>query len=219
MFLRALSILAAGAVVLAAHPLSGPGAQCGPDEAAALRAAHGSVRRASKHRLVVAWAHGTRVFADSGYHEGYMDGVHYTYCAPVLGYQLIAKADDGLFAGVLLDTLTGRTIPAGTRVEFAPDTSRYFAVQQPDGLDGEEWLLYSRAGVRLWKGLSGIEAKSSQGDWTYFIAVLDQPHWDEHGFLSARLRCSADTTHSVTATLERSGGQFAWQPAPTCARD
>lgn len=184
-----------------------------------MSAARGAVRRVTKHRLVVPWAHGTRVFADSGDHTGYLDGVRYRYCAPVLGYQLVAKAADGLFTGVLLDTATGLTLPAGHQVEFAPDMSRYFAIQQPDGLDGEEWLVYSRAGVRLWKGLSGIEAKSRHGDWTYFIAVLDQPHWDERGILSARLRCAADTTQAVTVTLQQVGAHLAWRPNVTCAAD
>jgi len=216
---KALSIIVAVAVVLAAQQPSGRAAQCRRDEAVALRASHGAARRTGKDRLLVKWARGTRVFVDSGYHEGDMDGVRYEYCAPVLRYHLIAKADEGLFTGVLVDTSTGRILPGGTRVEFAPDTSRYFAVQQPDGLDGEEWLLYSGAGVRLWKGVSGIEAKSHQGDWTYFIAVLDQPRLNEHGVLSARLRCAADTTQSTTVTLQRSGTRFAWLPAMACAGD
>jgi hypothetical protein len=219
MLLRTMGIVVTVAVLFAPQQPSGRAAQCGHHEAAALRAAHGAAQRASKDRLLVKWAHGTHVFVDSGYHEGDMDGVRYEYCAPVLGYQLIAKADEGLFTGVLVDTATGRILPGGTRVEFAPDTSRYFAVQQPDGLDGEEWLLYSRAGGRLWKGVSGIEAKSHQGDWTYFIAVLDQPHFNPHGVLRARLRCSADTTRSTTVTLQRSGVRFAWLPTMACAGD
>jgi len=134
-----------------------------------------------------------------------MDRVAYQYCGFGLGFHLIRKSDEGLFTGVLLDTKTGRVLPAGKTVIFAPDTSRYFAVQQPDGLDGEEWLLYSRGGTRLWKGLSGVEAKSPMGNWTYFIATLQQPHWSTTGELEAILRCADDTTKTAVVRLQRFG--------------
>ena len=190
---------------------------CGESEASALRAAPASVRRDAAHRLSIAWAKGTRVFEDSGVVDGDMGGVRYEYCGAAHGYHLIRKADEGLFTGVLLDTATGRVLPAGHTVVFSPDASKYFAAQQPDGLDGEEWLIYARSGVQVWKGLSGIEAKSREGNWTTFIAILDQPRWTSSNELQATLRCASDTTRTTTVTLRPSAGHYAWMPNVKCA--
>jgi hypothetical protein len=145
-----------------------------------------------------------------------MDGIRYEYCGFALGFHLIRKADDGLFTGVLLDSTSGKVLPAGQTVIFAPGSARYFATQQPDGLDGEEWLLYSRAGSRLWKGVAGILAKSLQGNWDYFIATLERPHWSAAGELEATLRCAADTTQTTAVTLRAEAKRYAWVPTVRC---
>jgi hypothetical protein len=189
---------------------------CGRSEAAALHDAPKGVERVSKSRLLVPWSKGLRPFADSGTVEGEMSGVAYQYCGFTYGYHLVKKNEEELFTGVLVDTLTGRVLPAGHTVIFAPDTTRYFAAQQPGGLDGEEWLLYTRGGARIWKGLSGVEAKSPTGSWTYFIATLEQPRWSTAGDLQATLRCADDTTKSAVVTLRFSRGRYRWMPAVAC---
>ena len=189
---------------------------CHQPEAEVLHAAPAAVRRISKHRLSVRWSRGVRTFVDSGIVEGELGGVRYEYCGFALGYHLIHKEEEGLFTGVLLDTATGRLLPAGQTVTFSPDTSHYFATQQPDGLDGEEWLLYSRRGVRLWKGLSGIVAKATPGGYEYFIATLEAPRWSSRGEVEATLRCAADTTRTTAVTLVATGGRYRWMPTVEC---
>ena len=189
---------------------------CNRPEAEALRGAPAGVRRISKHRLAIRWSKGVRGFVDSGVVEGEMAGVRYQYCGFALGYHLIQKDEDGLRSGVLLDTSTGRLLSAGQMVNFSPDGTRYFATQQPDGLDGEEWLLYSRPGVRLWKGLSGIVTKSAPGGYEYFTATLEGPRWSARGELEATARCAADTTRTTVVTLVASGRQYRWMPTVRC---
>jgi hypothetical protein len=201
----------------AAQAQSVPTLSCAESEIVALRSASPGVQRSSKHRLDIRWVKGTRSFADSGVVEGDMDGIRYQYCGFALGYHLIRKADNGLFTGVLLDTTTGKALPAGQTVIFAPGGERYFATQRPDGLDGEEWLIYSRTGSRLWKGVSGILAKSPQGEWDYFVATLERPHWSAAGELEATLRCTADRNRTTTVTLRAAGRRYAWDPPVRCA--
>lgn len=117
---------------------------------------------------------------------------------------------------MLLDVANGKVLPAGQTVMFDSDAARYFVTRQPDGLDGEEWLIYSRAGTQLWSGESGISAQSSHGNWRYFVATLEQPHWSAAGELEATLRCSADTAQTATVTLRASGAQYQWVPAIAC---
>lgn len=191
---------------------------CGRSETEALvDAPQQSVHRTSEHRLQVTWAKGARVFADSGLEPGGLAGIRYEYCGYADGLHLIGKRADDLFTGVLLDAANGKVLPAGKTVSFAPDATRYFVTQQPDGLDGEEWLIYSRAGAQLWKGESGISAQSAKGNWRYFVATLEQPRWSAGGELAATLRCSADTTQTATVTLRASGGQHQWMPKVECA--
>jgi Uncharacterized protein conserved in bacteria len=205
------------AAVAALQSGGGPAVACGRSEATALRAPPVRARRVSKDRLAIRWARGTRVFRDTGVVEGEIGGTAYEYCGPVLGYHLIRKAEEGLITGVLLDTATGTLLPAGQVVMFAPDGGRYFATQQPDGLDGEEWFVYSRAGTRLWKGQSGISARSSHGGYDYFVATLEAPHWTNAGKLGATLRCASDSTRTAAVTLRATAGRLSWAGSALCA--
>jgi hypothetical protein len=191
---------------------------CNTDESVVLRSAPLGAARVSKQRLTVRWAGGTRVFQDSGLVEGYMDGVSYQYCgySPDAKFHLIHKHDEAVLTGVLLDHTTGKVLPAGQRVVFAPGGSGYFATVQPDGLDGEEWYVYSIRGAQIWKGLSGITAKHPKLKYDYFIASLEEPRWSASGELQATLKC-ADGNHAATVvTLKRKGAGYAWQPAVAC---
>jgi hypothetical protein len=191
---------------------------CEQAETAALTNAPRTVHRVSKERLRIEWSKGVRLFVNSGIEEdGGMEGIRYEYCGSVLGHHLISKQDNGLSTGLLLNTASGKVLPAGHTVIFAPDATRYFAIQQPDGLDGEEWLIYSRAGNQLWQGLSGISAKPREGHWEYFVATLEQPRWSSAGELEATLRCAVNTEKTATVTLRASGGAYQWVPAIECA--
>lgn len=190
---------------------------CGRKEAIALRDAPLGASRASTHRLDVKWSHGVSSFRDSRGFDGDLDGIGYGYCGYVSypGFHLISKNDNGVFTGVLLNHATGKILPAGKAVVFAPD-KRYFASVQPDGLDGEEWYVFSQTGVRQWKGLSGISAKHPTLKYDYFIATLEEPHWSASGELQATLKCSQGKRPPTLATLTHKDGQWTWQPTVAC---
>jgi hypothetical protein len=209
-----LGVLAASPVLSDTFTLA-----CGQSESVALGDAPPSVRRMSTDRLRIKSAKGARFFVNERLEPGTLDGIGYEYCGFAHGYYLIGKFDEGLFTGVLLEAASGKVLPAGRTVKFAPDGARYFAVRQPDGLDGEEWMVYSRDGSELWMGLSGIRAKSQRGNWEYFIATFEEPRWSDAGELEATLRCAADTTKTGIATLRMSGGQYVWVPTIECPRE
>jgi hypothetical protein len=191
---------------------------CADGEAVALRRAPPGVARVSRSRLTVKWFNGTRTFRDSGLVDGSMDGISYYYCgySARAGFHLIHKHDDAIFTGVLLNQTTGKLLPAGQAVIFAPDMQRYFATVQPDGLDGEEWYLYSVSGTTIWKGLSGITAKHPSLKYDYFIATLDAPQWAASGELQATLKCTSGKHATTSVTLRRQRGEYVWTPAVSC---
>jgi hypothetical protein len=192
---------------------------CGVKESDALTMAPLGAERVSTHELRVRWRGGVRVFRDSGVVAGDMGGIDYRYCGydSVSGFHLIFKHDDALFAGVLLANATGRELPGGQQVIFAPDATRYLATEQPDGLDGEEWHIYSTRGGQLWEGVSNIRAKDSSGTFDYAVAELSNPHWSGAGELEATLTCTGKPL-SETVTLRRQASGFAWLPAVPCPR-
>lgn len=191
---------------------------CERSEALALSSAPPGVRRISADRLSVQWEKGTRVFENVGleFRVG-LDGTEYEYCGFALGHHLVKMREEGLFTGVLLDAANGNVLPAGHSVTFSPDAARYFAIRQPNGMYGEEWLVYSRAGTQLWQGESGIRAKSREGNRPHYIATLEQPRWSAAGELEATLRCTADTQKMATVTLRASGEGYVWEPRIECA--
>lgn len=200
---------------LAANPVHGNTqmVECKRSEAVVLRTAPPSVRRLSPDRLRIEWAKGTHVFVNSGSAEDELAGLQYEYCGFVQGYHLIGKIEDAVFTGVLLDAASGKVLPAGHTVNFAPDGARYFAIQQPDGRDGEDWMVYSRDGSQLWMGVSGI---TRMGEYEYFNAMFEEPRWSAEGELEATLRCTVDTTKTATITLRASEKGYLWTPTIEC---
>ena len=190
---------------------------CSRKEAIALREAPLGASRVSKHRLTVKWSAGVATFRDSGLVDGYLGGIGYEYCgySSSAGLHLINKSDGDVFTGVLLSQATGKIMAAGKSVMFAPDMS-YFATAQPDGLDGEEWFVYSPTGVRRWKGLSGISAKHPTLKYNYFIATLEEPHWSANGELQATLKCSGGSQSPTVVTLRQQNKAWTWLPTVAC---
>jgi hypothetical protein len=146
-----------------------------------------------------------------------MGGIDYRYCGydPVSGFHLVFKHDDTMFAGLLLEQATGRMLPAGQGVLFAPDGDRYFATAQPDGLDGEEWHIFSIRQGELWQGVSSIPARDSSVSFTYNNAELTNPHWSAGGELQATLTCRG-SPQSEPVTLRHQGGGYTWLPVVAC---
>lgn len=176
-------------------------------------------KRVSKHHLRVNWAGGGTDFIDKPPYDEPLDGTWYSYCGfnPTLNVHLIHKSIADIFTGVLLDNATGKLIPAGDYVSFSNDKKKYFATVQPNGLDGQEWYLYSRDGTLIWKGLSGIS--ENNGRYEYFIAELDDPRWSAGGELQSTLVCAADQSkRKTTVTLTLTGNKWEWLPIVACPK-
>ena len=198
------------------EPLVGQGQE---KEVPYLKLAPHGASRPAKHRLAVRWAKGVREFADKApYMEDEEDGSRFLYCGfdPELSLHLIYKIDEASSRGVLLDDATGRVLPAGETVIFSGDFQRYFASVQPEGLDGNEWHVYSRDGTEIWKGLSGISAKHPTLGYDYFIATLESPRWSAANELEATLKCASGDTTAHTVMLRPVKGGYNWSPAVHC---
>lgn len=186
---------------------------------AVLQQAPNGVRRLDRHTLEVRWQRGRMLFRDSAPFDEPLMGVHWRYCLydRASGFHLIQKLDENLGTGVLLQESTGQVLDAGRYVIFSPHHRQYFAARQPNGLDGEQWILFSANGHRLWQGLSGINGR----DPDVFIAELSQPRWNAQGRLQATHTCMRDyekppSPRRQTVTLEFTGGRYRWLPVIPC---
>lgn len=157
---------------------------------AVLKQAPSGAKRVGKHVLEVNWQGGKQVFRDTPPYDDELSNLHWEYCGydAETGFHHLLKADKGLFTGVLLHEQGGKVQPAGQRVIFSPDRKQYFASRQPNGLDGEEWLLYRQDGQLLWTGMSGIEDPRAHN----WLATLDNPRWSADNLLQADQQCIAD---------------------------
>jgi len=211
--------LAAALVFGAAAYTPGPSKplNCDTREAVALKTAPVGTTRVSTNELRVRWRGGTRVFRDSGIVAGDMGGIDYHYCGydPVNGFHLIFKHEDDLFAGVLLEHATGRLLPAGQLIVFAPDHDRYLATEQRDGHAVEDWRIYSIRHGELWAGPGGMSVRDSSGGYDLYNAELTKPRWSAQGELEATLTCIGNK-HAESVTLRRQGNGFAWRPTIAC---
>lgn len=176
----------------------------------------GLVQRIAKHKLQLRWAGGVKTWQDKPPYDDPMDdGEVFLYCGmhQASGLHLIASAGGGLFSGVLFDAATGKTLPAGQQVKLSPDASRYFASEQPSGLDGEQWQIYSRSGKQLWSGYSFLS--NPQGQMT---ATLEAPRWVNNKVLTAQLSCISPAAQGKTQQifLQEQGKSWTWQPKTQC---
>jgi hypothetical protein len=191
---------------------------CSTPESVAMRAAPLGATRTSKNELTVVSRAGTHVFRNEEVEEGMLGGVSYLYCGydVLSGFHFIQKNDKDALTGLLLANSSGQQLPAGQRVIFAANRRSYFSTVQPDGLDGEEWHLYSISGKALWKGLSGISAKHPKLNYEYFVATLQAPRWSATGELQATLICESDRKTNAVVTLRPKGRGYAWVPSVAC---
>ena len=193
---------------------------CEEPEASALRAAPLGATRASE-RLTVNWAHGSTVFTDSGTKEGYIGGTGYLYCGfnATVGLHLIHKTIEDEWTGILLDHATGKILPAGEQVSFAPLGTRYFAATHENGLAVEKWYIYARDGSLLWKALAGMSERHPSADYEYIVATLSQPRWGPNGEFQATLTCAIGPAKPPTAvTLTRQSDGWVWLPKVSCPK-
>jgi hypothetical protein len=183
-------------------------------EADALKQAPLGATRPAKDELVVAWAKGSLVFRDSGVVAGDEGGTIYHYCGFRSGFHLIRKAEDELYWGVLVAHSSGKILPAGYEVWMAPSHTRYLAVSQPHGQDGETWAVYSTTGSILWKGYAGLVG--SVGNLGGMVlGELKDPRWSPEGRLSATFMCKGKPSRVF---LQRYEAGWDWSPQMTCVQ-
>lgn len=124
-----------------------------PAEARIIATTHGVVSRHGLHELRIrAAGRLIRLRDRPPYDESSLDGTHYRYCGLRAGFHVIHVDDEALFGGVLVNTRNGRLLPGGETVLMASDYSRYLAMVQPNGLDGQVWQVYQGNGKLLWSG-------------------------------------------------------------------
>lgn len=187
-------------------------------ERAALTQAPKGARRVEKHVLEVITDKGPQRFIDKPPHaEGEMSGLHWRYC----GYNaqakahLIGMADEGLFSGDLLLEDTGKLLRAGHTVLFSPSEKEFLAIEQEDGVDGENWAVYDANGKAKWKGYAGTTANVDGIDTV--VSTFDHPQWTKQGELTARYVCASSKAHGMVALARSPAGDWSWRGNGKCS--
>lgn len=182
-----------------------------------LKFAPSGAKRVSPYILQVNWQKGKSLFEDPlPYDEE--NGHTWAYC----GYSAKAKMhlikqNNGNFTGKLLNERTGKILPAGQDVLISPNLKYYLASSQPDGLDGQEWVIYGVDGIIVWEGYSFIENPIRKDS---ILAELSEPFWNSKGNLESSYTCLSalpDNVGSTTVTLEEVKGVYNWVPEAKCA--
>jgi len=185
-------------------------------ERAALGQAPKGARRVEKHVLEVITAQGPKRFTDKPPHEE-LGGLHWRYC----GYNAQAKAhliemmDEGTYSGDLLFDETGKLVRAGHTVLFSPSEKEFLAIEQEDGVDGQNWTVYDAGGKAKWKGYAGTTAKVDGID--SVVSTFDHPEWTKQGELTARFVCASSKAHGVVTLTRSSSGGLSWRGHGKCS--
>ena len=187
-------------------------------ERASLGFAPKGARRLETHVLEVITEKGPHRFTDKPPHdEGAMGGLHWRYC----GYNgraqahLIGKADEGLLSGELLLEKTGKLLRAGHTVLFSPDENAFLAIEQEDGVDGENWAVYDANGKVKWKGYAGTIAKTDGIDTV--VSTFDHPQWTTQGALTARVVCASSNAHGIVTLVRSPSVDWSWRGHGKCS--
>lgn len=185
-------------------------------ERAVLGQAPEGARRVENHVLEVTTAKGPKRFVDKPPYDE-MGGLRWRYC----GYNAQAKAhliermDESFYSGDLLFDGTGRLVHAGHTVVFSPDEKAFLAIEQEDGVDGENWTLYGADGKARWKGYAGTVAKVDGID--SVVSTFDHPQWNKQGELTARFVCTSSKVHGVVTLTRSPSGELSWHGHAKCS--
>lgn len=215
MFLRRALIILLLAGMFAQVHAAGISLDC-PDtgkEAVAMAAMHGKVVRHGKHELLIQTQAGLVRLKDEPPYDEELSGTKYSYLCMREGFYIVSLNTEGLFTGVLVRDKTGKILPGGQTVMLSPDRSEYFISQQPDGLDGAEWMIYSMDGKRLWSGYSFTTRRKTTeliGDY-----LLENPSWGKNNTIKADVVCASNVEMKKwVATLNPADSS--WQPLLAC---
>ena len=187
-------------------------------ERIALKQAPGTAHRVNKHLLEVVSQKGIRRFVDKPpYDEGEMAGVRWRYC----GYDARVKAhliemiDESAYSGYLLWDETGKRMRAGHTVLFAPKGAAFLAIEQEDGVDGENWTVHDATGKAIWKGYAGTVANIGGID--SVVSTFDRPRWTRQGTLAARFVCTSSKINGIVTLVRSASGNWYWRGQGKCA--
>jgi len=132
------------------------------EEAGWMKTSPHGAKRVGKYELQVRWAKGVQVFKDKPPYGEKLGSSWYAYCGFFVwagqGLHLIVMTDGDTFTGEMMDDATGKILPAGKTVWTSFSGEYYAATERPDGLNGENAMLFTREGKLLWKGYSGVLA-------------------------------------------------------------
>jgi hypothetical protein len=175
-------------------------------------------RRVERHVLEVITTKGPKRFVDKPPRdEGDMGGLHWRYC----GYNAQAKAhliemtDESSYSGDLLFDETGKLMRAGHTVLFSPDEKEFLAIEQEDGVDGENWIVYDADGKAKWQGYAGTTAKVDGVD--IVVSTFGHPQWTKQGELTARFVCAASKAHGLVTLVRSPSGDWNWRGLGNCS--
>lgn len=172
-----------------------------------------AVIRLSNHKLRVTTKNGTTTFTDSPPYDEPLSGVHYHLCDHQNGFILVGMEDETRSTGKLINEQTGAVTNAGFHVLISNDGRAYFSAVQPDGLDGEEWNIYTISGQLSWNGYSFIPQKN---DPHRFYATLDHPSWLDSGEFTATASCASNYSIKWTVKLIKINEEWSWHPLKKC---
>lgn len=186
--------------------------------------AKGVIFRKNEHTLEIKLASKTMMFVDTPPYDETENDNQYYFCDRKEGFILISNNDTSFFTGLLINENTGQVIPGGLEVIFSNDKHAYYIQEQPDGMDGQLWKIYTVKGKLSWSGYSYIPRN---GDWNFASAYLDRPAWKENGEFTATAECftSIDNnkptppTKKWAVTLKKINGEWGWFPKKQCAQN
>lgn len=173
----------------------------------------GVVSRPSADVLRVTVLGTALTFRDEAPDDDEMRFVRYRFCDRKDGFILIGHSSFDVATGKLINEATGKVTPAGYRVVLSPDRRAYFAAEQPDGLDGNVWLIHALDGRQSWSGFNYIPHAQDTGRMTAYLA---DAAWEPDGRFSAQAQCVFQRTTEWKVTLTNHGGKWDWRPKRAC---
>lgn len=176
--------------------------------------AKGVVERKSQHELQATVTGRTLRFIDkpSDYE---LDGTYYRFCDRKDGFILLMFAENDSVSGKLINEANGQVTPGGERVSISADRRAYFASEQPNGLDGSVWNIYSVDGRLSWSGFSFLPLNGNSDEKS---ADLSNPKWEANGEFSAEAYCITKIETKWKVKLVNTAGVWDWRPKRKCPK-
>lgn len=199
-------------LIIQCKPQTGIEISCTENESEILKK-NKYAKRVNQHTLMINLQQEQKEFRDEPPFDGYLAGRQWEYCAynKETDYHLIKLRDGDYFTGILLSQKDGQSFKAGYRVLVSPQKNSYWAANQPNGLDGEEWKIYDFSGALIWEGITPVSETPSGPH----FGELHDPAWNEKGVLVAKHRCY-HKEGSTQVSLDLSGSPPVWKPEVKC---